>query len=103
MTVGQLRRNVGVLPAQMSRVLRSLERRGDKPLIKCAINPADRRRIDVTITEAGRKAYKAFRDARVSQSAETLAKLPAQDIREFMRILEKFRSLMTPELDDDQK
>jgi DNA-binding MarR family transcriptional regulator len=97
-TVGQLRKHVGVLPAQMSRILRSLERRSDKPLIRCAINPADRRRIDVTITEAGRKAYRAFRDARVSLSAETLAQLPPQDVRELMRIIEKFRGLLMPQL-----
>lgn len=99
LTVGQLRKSIGVLPAQMSRILRSLERRGDKPLVKCAINREDRRRIDVTITEAGRKAHRAFKDARVSMAVETLAQLPGQDILEFMRILEKIRSLMVPQLE----
>jgi DNA-binding MarR family transcriptional regulator len=103
MTVGQLRKHVGVLPAQMSRILRSLERRGDKPLIRCAINPADRRRIDVTITEAGKKAHRAFRESRVSQSVETLSQLPPQDVREFMRIMEKFRSLLVPQLEATEK
>jgi DNA-binding MarR family transcriptional regulator len=101
-TVGQLRKHVGVLPAQMSRILRSLERRGDKPLIKCAINPADRRRIDVIITESGRKAYRAFRDARISMGAETLSHLPAQDVRDFMRIMEKIRSQMLPRLETEE-
>ena len=95
-TVGQLRKHVGVLPAQMSRILRSLERRGDKPLIKCAINAIDRRRIDVSITETGRKAHRAFREARTSLNSETLAQLPPQDVREFMRIMEKIRTLMLP-------
>lgn len=103
MTVGQLRKHVGVLPAQMSRILRSLERRGDKPLVKCAINPTDRRRIDVTITEAGRRAHRAFRDARVSMSVETLSQLPPQDVREFMRIMEKFRSLLVPQLEQAEE
>ncbi len=98
LTVGQLRKHVGVLPAQMSRILRSLERRGEKPLIRCAINPVDRRRIDVVITEAGRKAHRSFRDARVSMGAEILAQLPAQDVRDFMRIMEKMRSQMLPQL-----
>jgi DNA-binding MarR family transcriptional regulator len=97
-TVGQLRKHIGVLPAQMSRILRSLERRGDKPLIRCTINPTDRRRIDVTITEAGRKAYRAFRDARVSMGAEILAQLPPEEVREFMQIMEKFRGLLLPQL-----
>ncbi len=101
-TVGQLRKAVGVLPAQMSRILRSLERRGDKSLIRCAINPADRRRIDVAITEAGRKAHNAFRDSRVSMSLETLSHLPPQDVREFMRIVEKIRGLMLPQLQKEE-
>ncbi len=103
LTVGQLRSHVGVLPAQMSRILRSLERRGDKPLIRCAINPLDRRRIDVVITDAGRKAHRAFRDARVSLSAETLSQLPPQDVKEFMRIMEKIRSLMLPQLQKEEQ
>lgn len=103
MTVGQLRKYVGVLPAQMSRILRSLERRGDKPLIRCAINPTDRRRIDVTITEAGRKAHHAFREVRVSVSEETLAKLPPQDVREFMRIIERFRHLLLPQIEESDR
>jgi DNA-binding MarR family transcriptional regulator len=103
MTVGQLRKHIGVLPAQMSRILRSLERRGDKPLVRCAINSIDRRRIDVTITDAGRKAHRAFRDARISLSLETLAQLPPQDVREFMRIMEKFRCLLVPQLEEAEK
>lgn len=102
LTVGQLRKHVGVLPAQMSRILRSLERRSEKPLIRCAINSTDRRRIDVAVTEAGRKAHKAFHDARVSLSIETLTQLPPPDVREFMRIIEKFRSLMLPKLEQEQ-
>jgi DNA-binding MarR family transcriptional regulator len=102
-TVGQLRKHVGVLPAQMSRILRSLERRSDKPLIKCAINPTDRRRIDVAITDAGRKAHHSFRDARISLNAETLSQLPSDDVREFMRIMEKIRTLMLPRLETEEE
>jgi len=99
LTVGQMRKRLGVLPAQMSRVLRSLERRGNKPLVKCAINPRDRRKIDVTITDAGRKAHRLFREARVSVAAETLSQLPAQDLRELMRILEKIRTMVAPQVE----
>ena len=38
MIVGDIQRILGVLPAQMSRVIRSLENR-DRPLIQCRINP----------------------------------------------------------------
>ena len=38
MIVGDIQRVLGVLPAQMSRVIRSLENR-ERPLISCGINP----------------------------------------------------------------
>src|SRR5262249_51625995 len=37
MIVGDIQRLLGVLPAQMSRIIRSLENR-DRPLISCQIN-----------------------------------------------------------------
>ena len=53
LTVGDIQRKIGVLPAQMSRVIRSLENKSDGPLISCQINPADKRKIDVELTDAG--------------------------------------------------
>src|SRR3954454_660061 len=46
MIVGDIQRVLGILPAQMSRIIRSLENRDD-PLIECRINPRDKRKIDV--------------------------------------------------------
>src|SRR5438552_14161854 len=46
MIVGDIQRVLGVLPAQMSRVIRSLENR-ERPLIQCSINARDKRKIDV--------------------------------------------------------
>src|SRR5262245_50396694 len=48
--VGDIQRMLGVLPAQMSRVIRSLENRPE-PLISCRINSRDKRKIDVCLTE----------------------------------------------------
>src|SRR3989442_15694279 len=48
MIVGDIQRLLGVLPAQMSRVIRSLENR-DRPLIQCRINARDKRKIDVVL------------------------------------------------------
>src|SRR5205085_10655728 len=42
--VGDIQRMLGVLPAQMSRIIRSLETR-EQPLISCRINPQDKRKI----------------------------------------------------------
>ena len=94
MTVGQLQRSIGVLPAQMSRVVRSLESKTDEPLIRCAINPRDRRRIDVTLTEPGRQTYQAYRESRLSGAVEVLAQLKDRDRREFMRLLRLIRKML---------
>src|SRR5205807_6176815 len=54
MIVGDIQRFLGVLPAQMSRIIRSLENR-DRPLIACQINPQDKRKVDVCLTAWGEK------------------------------------------------
>src|SRR5262245_51103275 len=55
MIVGDIQRMLGVLPAQMSRIIRSLEAR-DRPLLSCRINSRDKRKVDVCLTAAGEKA-----------------------------------------------
>src|SRR5688500_10499611 len=52
MIVGDIQRILGILPAQMSRLIRSLEGR-TSPLVTCRINPQDKRKVDVQLTEAG--------------------------------------------------
>src|SRR5260370_16454592 len=49
MIVGDIQKMLGILPAQMSRVIRSLENR-ERPLIQCRINRGDKRKIDVCLT-----------------------------------------------------
>src|SRR5829696_4839015 len=57
--VGDIQRQLGVLPAQMSRIIRSLEAR-ERPLISCRINPQDKRKIDVALTPEGLAAFKDY-------------------------------------------
>ena len=85
--VGDLQRKIGVLPAQMSRVIRSLESKGEKALIKCAINPEDKRKIDVELTDAGRAAHGAYRRTKLGSIQKMLECLSEADRNEFMRIL----------------
>src|ERR1051325_3559944 len=47
MIVGDIQRLLGVLPAQMSRIIRALEGR-PTPLISCRIHPRDKPKIDVS-------------------------------------------------------
>lgn len=87
MTVGDLQRAIGVLPAQMSRIIRSLESKLAKPMVRCEINPKDKRKVDVSLTETGAKAHGTYSEARLAMSISVLQDLNDQDRHEFMRIL----------------
>ena len=76
----------------MSRIVRSLEEQGGRGYVECKINPKDRRRVDVTLTEAGKKAYDAYRTARQSTMYEVLRVLAPQDRFEFMRMMRQLRT-----------
>jgi DNA-binding MarR family transcriptional regulator len=88
--VGDIQRMLGVLPAQMSRVIRSLENRAE-PLITCRINPRDKRKIDVCLTEDGIKALLSYQAIRVQRIVALLQDLPEEEQQEFVRLLEKLR------------
>lgn len=85
-TVGDLQKQIGVLPAQMSRVIRSLENKGEGPLISCQINQQDKRKVDVELTEAGRQAYQAYRQFKLGSIRQLLMGLSEQDRSELIRI-----------------
>jgi DNA-binding MarR family transcriptional regulator len=90
-TVGEIQRQVGVLPAQMSRIIRSLERKGAKPLVQCRINPTDKRKIDVELTAAGREAHRLYREVKLGAIQKSLEVLAERDREEFMRLLRLIR------------
>src|SRR5438874_9728562 len=88
MIVGDIQRMLGVLPAQMSRVIRALEAR-ERPLIACRINPHDKRKVDVALTPDGREAFRAYQNSRVRDIAALLGKLPDSDLDFLQRLLDK--------------
>ena len=90
-TVGELQRAIGVLPAQMSRIIRSLETGFEKPLIHCQLNAADKRRIDVHLTDEGRRTYQEFRQSRLAKTRDMLRFLSPADRLEFVRICRRIR------------
>ncbi|MCG3178921.1 MAG: hypothetical protein BIFFINMI_01251 [Phycisphaerae bacterium] len=94
MNVGQLQRQIGVLPAQMSRIVRALESKFDHPLIQCSINPHDKRKVDVSLSDTGRRAREEFRQGRLSQSVKVLSELEESDIEQFMSLMRKIRQTM---------
>jgi DNA-binding MarR family transcriptional regulator len=92
MIVGDIQRLLGVLPAQMSRIIRSLEAR-DRPFIACRINPNDKRKIDVCLTAAGDKALADYREYRVRAIADLLRRLPDHDLDDVHGLLDKLQVL----------
>lgn len=93
-TVGEIQRQIGVLPAQMSRVIRALETKGDKPLVECKINAHDKRKIDVSLTPVGLDAYRGYREQKLGSLQRMLEQLNEKDRSEFMRILRLIRGNM---------
>ncbi|GIW80629.1 MAG: hypothetical protein KatS3mg105_2436 [Gemmatales bacterium] len=93
MNVGDIQRILGVLPAQMSRIIRALETAAP-PLVQCGINPNDKRKIDVHITEHGVKALNDYRDARVSRIAELLHDLNDDEQENITHLLFRIRELL---------
>ena len=94
LTVGEIQRAIGVLPAQMSRIIRSLETGFDKPLIRCELNQSDKRKIDVQITPEGRRIFHEFKQVRLSKTVEVLKNLDDKDRQEFIRICGRIRELV---------
>jgi DNA-binding MarR family transcriptional regulator len=95
MIVGDIQRLLGILPAQMSRVIRALENR-DRPLIQCRINTRDKRKIDVVLTAAGDKALVEYQGKRVRRIAEQLQSLTEDEQDELIRVLHRLRGLLEP-------
>lgn len=92
LTIGQIQKRIGVLPAQMSRIIRALESQGGgKGYVECNINADDRRRIDVMLTKGGRDAFEKYRNVRLGSMREILSVLLPEDRVQFMRILGEIR------------
>jgi DNA-binding MarR family transcriptional regulator len=93
MIVGDIQKLLGVLPAQMSRVIRALENR-DRPLIQCRINPRDKRKIDVCLTAYGEMLLLEYQSRRVSRIVERLQTLSDDDQDELIHALTKLHGML---------
>lgn len=103
LTIGEIQKQIGVLPAQMSRIVRSLEEQGGRGYVECRINPHDRRRIDVSISDPGNRAYAAYRDARLGSMHAILSSLNGEDRLSFMRILRQIRQAFEEKISNGKK
>ncbi len=87
LTIGDVQKRIGVLPAQMSRIVRALEAQGGRGYVECQINAEDRRRIDISLTAIGKKAHEKYRTARLESMLHSVSVLSLEDRAHFMRIL----------------
>ncbi len=87
LTIGEAQKRIGVVPAQMSRIVRALEEQGGRGFVECSINPNDRRRVDISLTKAGQEAHRKFMAARLGSMQEILVALEPDDRQNFMRIM----------------
>jgi DNA-binding MarR family transcriptional regulator len=92
MIVGDIQRLLGILPAQMSRVIRSLESR-ERALVACCINPHDKRKVDVLMTPAGEKTLRAYEDLRIQGISDLLHRLADDDLENIQLLLDKLQYL----------
>ncbi len=93
--VGDIQRQLGVLPAQMSRIIRSLETR-ERPLIACRINSHDKRKIDVALTPEGIAAFLEYQSARIGSIHHLIGKLAEEDLDDLQRLLAKLHDAVGP-------
>lgn len=90
LTPGELAACAHVSSARIANVLRTLEERG---WVSRAHSVKDRRRVEVTVTEAGRAAIEERRAERDREAADFLAKLGERDTRELIRITNRMAAI----------
>ncbi len=98
-TVGQLQRILDVRSAQMSRIIRSLENKSGAKLVECSLNPNDKRKINVKMTETGKKAYNEYRNRRISANFELIMDLDPQERENLGKLLESYRKAIAKRLE----
>ena len=83
-SAGELSQRLNVVPGRMADILKSLEQ---KNLIVRSRNETDRRIVNVTITDEGKKVSQQKRDE-IHREYEGLFKILGEnDVREFIRVL----------------
>jgi len=100
-TVGQIQKTIGVLPAQMSRIIRSLEHKNAGAYVTRTINPDDRRRVDLRLTSSGRRAHQDYSAARIGFVTGLLNDLTPSDREQFMNIVRKMRASILSRLNKE--
>jgi DNA-binding MarR family transcriptional regulator len=91
MTAGELSRGTNLSSARIAAVLGKLEEKG---FVKRAMDTNDRRKIVVSLTDAGRTNINEQRERMKSHLISVFKKLGKQDTDEFIRLMTKFMEIM---------
>ncbi|MDY4042093.1 MAG: MarR family transcriptional regulator [Collinsella sp.] len=95
---GELKRACGLTDARIANILRALEERG---LVERRSQEADRRRVEVTLTERGRAEVGARREHVTAFMAALVRELGLADARELARILGRAADIMAAHAEDE--
>lgn len=85
-----VRRDMGVTSSRVAAILRCLERRG---FVERTVDPDDRRRAIVTLTDEGRECVAEHRAAAVERFAWLLERLGPEDARAFVRLWQRIHEI----------
>lgn len=89
---GDLSEELNISSARVAAALNGLE---DKGFIKRSIDPSDRRKILIEMTEKGKKETKRHMDTMIKKTAENLKELGEKDASEYVRILGRLSEIMS--------
>lgn len=98
-SVGDIQKQIGVLPAQMSRIIRSLESKSGGAFVTCSINPDDRRKIDVQMTAEGKRARTGYEAVRLEFAKQVIRCLPVEDREQFMQYMSTIHQAIADRLE----
>lgn len=82
----ELSRSMGVTSARIAALLKHLEQKG---LVLRRTDELDERRVNVSLTEAGRELINARRKEAIGRVAAALRSLGEEDAREYVRLQQK--------------
>ena len=97
MVVGDITLKAGILPAQMSRIIRSLENNKahyGKSLIRCATHPIDKRKVNVSITGEGNMELHSYRTAVADSLHEKVKVVPESECVDMVAAINKLTSVI---------
>lgn len=97
LTLGQLASALEVSAPTASRTVSHLEQRG---LVSRTEDSADRRRVELTLTSAGRKEFRRMKDCAEAHVATVLASLDERDMGRLLAGIEALELAVGPESHD---